>query len=167
MKRLIILLLAGSLATSRHGQHARARARLGAAMRCPAKCSRSPPPKKDRRRRQRRSGATKGGGESEAEKSREARPVAKSRSEAACEQRPGSSHAKPMADAACRRTDADHACRRGHHAGHAMPHARHAGDLHAARGIAHELPAPPVAPPPPGALSGPQNAADTVWGGGR
>lgn len=61
------------------------------------------------------------------------------------------------------------------HAGHAMPaptadpHAGHimpAADPHAGHGMATEPAAPPVAPPPPGALAGPANAADTLFGAG-
>lgn len=44
------------------------------------------------------------------------------------------------------------------HAGHQMP----ASDPHAGHGPA--TPAPPVAPPPPAALTGPDNVADSVFG---
>lgn len=54
------------------------------------------------------------------------------------------------------------------HAGHAMP----ATPPAAAAGqdmdvMGEEMPAPPVAPPPPGALSGPAHAADAVYGPGE
>ncbi|HET9639582.1 MAG TPA: copper resistance protein B [Allosphingosinicella sp.] len=55
------------------------------------------------------------------------------------------------------------------HAGHAMPPASTppAGDPHAGHdmsAMAEQRPAPPVAPPPPGALSGPDHAADSLFG---
>lgn len=55
------------------------------------------------------------------------------------------------------------------HAGHAMPPASAppAGDPHAGHDVGamgEQAPAPPVAPPPPGALSGPAHAADSVYG---
>ena len=51
------------------------------------------------------------------------------------------------------------------HAGHAMPSGQPAAaDPHAAHDMS--VPAPPVAPPPAEALSGPENAADTIWGRG-
>jgi len=37
-------------------------------------------------------------------------------------------------------------------------------DPHAGHAMGEEMPAPPVAPPPPGALSGPAHAADAVFG---
>ncbi len=37
-------------------------------------------------------------------------------------------------------------------------------DPHAGHAMGEEMPAPPVAPPPPGALSGPAHAADAVYG---
>ena len=54
------------------------------------------------------------------------------------------------------------------HAGHAMPGQEadpHAG--HQMPGHQAAPPAPPVGPPPPGAFSGPENAADTVFGAGQ
>ncbi|HVM38781.1 MAG TPA: copper resistance protein B [Sphingomicrobium sp.] len=59
------------------------------------------------------------------------------------------------------------------HAGHAMPatpsgpHAGHAdaADPHAGHDPAHTAVDPPVAPPPAAAFAGPENAADSVWGG--
>jgi copper resistance protein B len=55
------------------------------------------------------------------------------------------------------------------HAGHAAdPHAGHGADPHA--GHVMEMrnpPRPPVAPPPPGAFSGPAHAADLVFGSER
>ena len=39
-----------------------------------------------------------------------------------------------------------------------------ASDPHAGHAMGEEMPAPPVAPPPPGALSGPAHAADAVFG---
>ena len=39
-----------------------------------------------------------------------------------------------------------------------------ASDLHAGHAMGEEVPAPPVAPPPPGALSGPAHAADAAFG---
>jgi copper resistance protein B len=63
------------------------------------------------------------------------------------------------------------------HAGHgADPHASHATDPHAGHGAdphaGHVMemrnpPRPPVAPPPPGAFSGPAHAADLVFGSER
>ena len=51
------------------------------------------------------------------------------------------------------------------HAGHVMPEGQPSGtDPHAGHDM--NSPAPPVAPPPAEALSGPENAADTVWGQG-
>ena len=47
------------------------------------------------------------------------------------------------------------------HAGHVMP--APAVDPHAGHGMAAEPAAPPVAPPPPGALTGPAHAADTLF----
>lgn len=49
------------------------------------------------------------------------------------------------------------------HAGHETPHAT---DPHAGHG-APAVADPPVAPPPPGAFSGPTHAADTVFGAGE
>lgn len=65
------------------------------------------------------------------------------------------------------------------HAGHQMDHSQHGqaapqADPHAGHGApasdphaGHQMPAPgdqpPVAPPPPEALTGPEHAADTVW----
>jgi len=46
------------------------------------------------------------------------------------------------------------------HAGHAMPSA----DPHAGHEMEADAAAPPKAPPPPGALSGPTHAADSVFG---
>jgi copper resistance protein B len=51
------------------------------------------------------------------------------------------------------------------HAGHVMPTVQFATpDAHAGHDMSAMAVEPPVAPPPPEALSGPQNAADTVWG---
>ena len=51
------------------------------------------------------------------------------------------------------------------HAGHVMPSGQPAAaDPHAGHDMS--VPAPPVAPPPAEALSGPENAADTIWGRG-
>ena len=52
------------------------------------------------------------------------------------------------------------------HAGHVMPAQPSPGtpDPHAGHAMGEEMPIPPVAPPPPGALSGPANAADAVYG---
>lgn len=51
------------------------------------------------------------------------------------------------------------------HAGHVMPTEQSATpDAHAGHDMSAMAVEPPVAPPPPEALSGPQNAADTVWG---
>jgi copper resistance protein B len=44
-----------------------------------------------------------------------------------------------------------------------MPMPDMAADPHAGHGMAPEPPAPPVAPPPPDALTGPANAADTIF----
>jgi copper resistance protein B len=50
------------------------------------------------------------------------------------------------------------------HAGHVMPTEQSATpDAHAGHDMTAMAVEPPVAPPPPEALSGPQNAADTVW----
>lgn len=50
------------------------------------------------------------------------------------------------------------------HAGHQMPAPRpEATDPHAGHQMPAAIPAPPVAPPPPGALTGPAHAADTVF----
>ena len=52
------------------------------------------------------------------------------------------------------------------HAGHVMPTGEPpAANPHAGHAMSI-IPAPPVAPPPAEALSGPMNAADTVWGQG-
>ena len=52
------------------------------------------------------------------------------------------------------------------HAGHVMPAQPSPGtpDPHAGHAMGGEMPGPPVAPPPPGALSGPAHAADAVYG---
>lgn len=51
------------------------------------------------------------------------------------------------------------------HAGHVMPAEQSpASGAHAGHDMSAMAAEPPVGPPPPGALSGPQNAADTVWG---
>jgi copper resistance protein B len=51
------------------------------------------------------------------------------------------------------------------HPGHVMPTEQSATpDAHAGHDMSAMTVAPPVGPPPPEALSGPQNAADTVWG---
>lgn len=53
------------------------------------------------------------------------------------------------------------------HAGHVMPTEQSATpDAHAGHDMTAMAVEPLVAPPPPEALSGPQNAADTVWGQG-
>lgn len=53
------------------------------------------------------------------------------------------------------------------HAGHVMPTEQSASsDAHAGHDMTAMAVEPPVGPPPPEALSGPQNAADTVWGQG-
>ena len=48
------------------------------------------------------------------------------------------------------------------HAGHTMPPP--AADPHAGHDMSADVPAPPVAPPPPEALTGPVHAADAVYG---
>lgn len=48
------------------------------------------------------------------------------------------------------------------HAGHQMP-AQESTDPHAGHDMT-STPAPPLAPPPPEAFQGPENAADTIWG---
>ncbi|MFN3945770.1 MAG: copper resistance protein B [Allosphingosinicella sp.] len=52
------------------------------------------------------------------------------------------------------------------HAGHAAdPHAGHGADPHAGHALEmRNPPRPPVAPPPPGAFSGPAHAADLIFG---
>ncbi len=55
------------------------------------------------------------------------------------------------------------------HAGHQMPAAPARQDAHAGHqmGTQAEAPAPPLAPAPPGAFSGPDHAADLIYGNGR
>ncbi|MFC7535898.1 copper resistance protein B [Sphingomonas sp. GCM10030256] len=54
------------------------------------------------------------------------------------------------------------------HAGHTMPPSPVAGaDPHAGHGTGDTAAAPPVAGPPPEALSGPEHAADAFWGAGE
>jgi copper resistance protein B len=50
------------------------------------------------------------------------------------------------------------------HAGHVMPTEQTATSPHAGHDMSATAVEPPIGPPPPEALSGPQNAADTVWG---
>ena len=50
------------------------------------------------------------------------------------------------------------------HAGHVMPTEQTATSPHAGHDMSAMVVEPPIGPPPPEALSGPQNAADTVWG---
>lgn len=52
------------------------------------------------------------------------------------------------------------------HAGHQMPGQAPAADPHAGHGMAAAPIEVPVGPPPPEALTGPDNAADAVWGTG-
>lgn len=49
------------------------------------------------------------------------------------------------------------------HAGHQMPAEQPASAPHAGHRMPAAIPAPPVAPPPPGASTGPAHAADTVF----
>lgn len=49
------------------------------------------------------------------------------------------------------------------HAGHRTPAAETPADPHAGHAMPAQTTAPPVAPPPPGALSGPAHAADTIF----
>ncbi|MEO6361467.1 MAG: copper resistance protein B [Sphingomicrobium sp.] len=50
------------------------------------------------------------------------------------------------------------------HSGHLMP--AQETDPHAGHDAAEAVAQPPLVPPPPEALSGPENAADSVWGNG-
>lgn len=67
---------------------------------------------------------------------------------------PHAGHQMPAAPATAEPGPADP------HAGHQMPQGP---DPHAGHEMT-EAPAPPVAPPPPEAFQGPENAADAVWG---
>jgi copper resistance protein B len=69
----------------------------------------------------------------------------------------------------CRMPAAPPAGQADPHAGHgADPHAGHAADPHAGHSMdMRNPPRPPVAPPPPGAFSGPAHAADLVFGSER
>ncbi len=49
------------------------------------------------------------------------------------------------------------------HAGHRMTPPEPAPDPHAGHAMPSQTTAPPIAPPPPGALSGPAHAADTIF----
>ena len=175
MKRLILLLSASSLATSSalaqhagHDPHAghQAPAKKQPAKKAPAKKA---PAKKPAAKKPAAKKATpkKSSTKSPVKKTPAKKPAVKSSPKPAVD--PHAGHQMPAEPA-----KADpHA---GHqmpaeptasdpHTGHVMPSGQPAAaDPHAGHDMS--VPAPPVAPPPAEARSGPENAADTIWGRG-
>ena len=175
MKRLILLLAASSLATSPalaqhagHDPHAghQAPAKKQPAKQAPAKKApaRKPAVKKPAAKK---ATPKKSSTKSPVKKAPAKKPAVKSSPKPAVD--PHAGHQMPAEPA---KVD-PHA---GHqmpteptasdpHAGHVMPSGQPAvADPHAGHDMS--VPAPPVAPPPAEALSGPENAADTIWGRG-
>ena len=171
MKRLILLLAASALATSpalaqhaghnQHGGH-QAPAKKQPAKKAPAK----------------KSAAKKATGKKVTPKKQ---PSKKSTVKKAPAKKPaGKSLPKPAVDPHAGHVMPAEPAKADTHAGHQMPTKPASSDPHAGHIMPEDQPsgadphadhdmnvvAPPVAPPPAEALSGPENAADTIWGQG-